>query len=116
MKIDDMDAIFQALAHSKRRRIIDIVGRNPGITVSEISKNFDVTRFAIMKHLTVLQGAGLLMTEKEGRQRKLYFNAVPIQMIYDRWTDDYSGYWAGMVTSIKYAAEQETREGKKNER
>ena len=58
-----------------------------------------------MKHLHVLEQAELIVSEKEGRQRKMYFNAVPIQMIYDRWTTEYSSIWAGRLTQIKYRIE-----------
>ena len=100
-----MDAVFQALAHESRRRILDLVKEMPGINVGAVASEFDVTRIAVMKHLAMLEDAGLLISEKDGRTRRLYFNAVPIQMIYDRWTTEYSAYWAGTVTRIKYLAE-----------
>ncbi|HBS34143.1 MAG TPA: transcriptional regulator, partial [Parvularcula sp.] len=62
-------------------------------------------RIAIMKHLAVLEAANLIVSQKDGRTRRLFFNAAPIRMIYDRWTDDYSGYWAGELTRLKYLAE-----------
>ena len=101
----DMDAVFQALAHESRRRMLDIVKEEPGIGVGALAAEFDVTRIAVMKHLTVLEDAGLIISEKDGRTRKLYFNAAPIQMIHDRWTTEYSAYWAGQLTRIKYLAE-----------
>ena len=58
-----------------------------------------------MKHLRVLEDAELLVSRKVGRTRELYFNAVPIQMIYDRWTTDYSRFWATQVTDIKFMLE-----------
>ena len=58
-----------------------------------------------MKHLAVLEEANLIVSRKDGRTRRLWFNAAPIQMIYDRWTDDYSAYWAGGLTRLKYLAE-----------
>ena len=61
-----------------------------------------------MKHLTALDVAGLVTSEKDGRKRRLYFNAAPIQMIHDRWTTEYSAYWAGQMTRIKYLAEAKT--------
>jgi DNA-binding transcriptional ArsR family regulator len=101
----DMDAVFQALANEHRRQILDIVKDQPGITVGSLAVNFDVSRIAVMKHLAVLELANLVISQKDGRTRRLYFNAAPIQMIYDRWTTEYSAYWAGKLTHIKYLAE-----------
>ena len=101
----DMDALLQALGNESRRRILDIVKVRPGIGVGELASEFDVSRIAVMKHLAVLEQANLIASEKEGRVRRLYFNAAPIQMIHDRWTSEYSAYWAGHVTRIKYLAE-----------
>ena len=101
----DMDAVFQALAHESRRHMLDIVKQEPGISVGALANEFDVSRIAVMKHLAVLEAAGLIISEKDGRTRKLYFNAAPIQMIHDRWTTEYSAYWAGQLTRIKYLAE-----------
>ena len=101
----DMDAVFQALAQESRRRMLDIVKQEPGISVGALAANFDVSRIAVMKHLAVLETAGLLISEKDGRTRRLYFNAAPIQMIHDRWTTEYSAYWAGEMIRIKYLAE-----------
>jgi DNA-binding transcriptional ArsR family regulator len=101
----DMDAVFAALAHETRRRILDLVKRRPGAAVGEIALEFDVSRIAVMKHLAALEDAGLLVSQKDGRLRRLYFNAAPIRMIYDRWTDDYSGYWAGEAARLKYVSE-----------
>ena len=101
----DMDAVFAALAHETRRRVLDLLRERPGAGVGEIAAQFDVSRIAIMKHLAVLEEAQLVVSQKDGRTRRLYFNAAPIRMIYDRWTDDYSGYWSGEITRLKYLAE-----------
>jgi len=101
----DMDAVFQALGNASRRRMLDIVKSKPGIRVGTLASEFDVSRIAVMKHLAVLEDANLIVSEKDGRTRRLYFNAAPIQMIHDRWTTEYSAYWAGQVTRIKYLAE-----------
>ena len=58
-----------------------------------------------MRHLTVLEEAGLIISDKRGRTRHLYMNAVPIQMIHDRWTSEYSALWSGRMLDIKYLAE-----------
>jgi len=107
---DDMDSVFQALAHQGRRRILDIVKERPGIGVGALAGEFDVSRIAVMKHLGVLEQAGLLVSERDGRKRRLYFNAVPIQMIHERWTTELSAYWSGNLTEIKYLAEMRARD------
>jgi predicted transcriptional regulator len=105
----DMDAVFQALANESRRRMLDIVKERPGIGVGDLANEFDVSRIAVMKHLGVLEQAGLLVSQKDGRTRRLYFNAVPIQMIHERWTTEYSAYWSSNLTRIKYLAESRAR-------
>ncbi len=101
-----MDNVFQALASAPRRRILDIVRETPGCNVSEVCRYFDVSRIAVMKHLAVLETAGLLISEKRGRTRRLFFNAAPIQLIYERWTTEYSGLWASRLTAFKRQVEQ----------
>ncbi len=101
----NMDAVFQALAHESRRHMLDIIKDEPGIGVGALASEFDVSRIAVMKHLTVLEKADLVISQIDGRMRKLYFNVVPIQMIHDRWTTEYSAYWAGQLTRLKYLAE-----------
>lgn len=105
MKPGSMDKLFHALASEARRKMLDVVAAQPGANVSEVCTHFDVSRIAVMKHLAVLQEAELLISEKQGRSRKLYFNAVPIQMIYERWTTDYSALWAGNLTAFKHQVE-----------
>lgn len=116
--LDDhnMDAVFQALAHESRRRMLDMVKECPGIGVGTLASEFDVSRIAVMKHLGVLEQAGLLVSEKDGRTRRLYFNAIPIQMIHDRWTTEYSAYWSGNLTRIKYLAEIRVRNEEKDKK
>ncbi|MBX3359193.1 MAG: helix-turn-helix transcriptional regulator [Phycisphaeraceae bacterium] len=101
MKSDDMDSIFHALAHATRRAILDHLAGHPGATVSGVAARFESSRIAVMKHLRVLEDAGLVHSQKAGRERRLFFNVVPIQLIYDRWTDRYSSFWAGRMADIK---------------
>lgn len=104
-----MTAVFHALAHETRRRVLDVLKAHPGIGVGELAGHFDVTRIAVMNHLAVLEKAGLVVSEKDGRTRRLHLNAAPLQMINDRWLDDYTGHWARKLTGIKYAAEAAAR-------
>ena len=102
-----MDAVFEALAHPDRRRILDLVKNNPGCYLNQICPRFQVSRIALMKHLRVLEACRLITSQQEGRRRRLYHNAVPIQMIYDRWTTEYSALWASHITRVKYAVESQ---------
>lgn len=95
------DAVFAALASPVRRRILDLLVDHPGMTVAAVSSHFDISRIAVMKHLSSLEAADLILSRKEGRERRLFFNPVPIQQIYDRWTDQYSAYWAARIGDIK---------------
>jgi len=102
----NMDQVFHALAHETRRNILDLLRDESGQAVGKLASKFDVSRIAIMNHLAVLESAGLVISKKEGRTRRLYLNIIPIQMIYDRWSNTYSEHWASKLTSIKYAAER----------
>ena len=106
---DDMNQVFAALAHTTRREILDRVRDAPGIAVGELAKSFDVTRIAVMNHLTVLTAAGLIISQKKGRSRHLYLNAMPIQMIHERWIDSYSDQWLDRMSMVKQTAEAVAR-------
>lgn len=108
MTPEAMDSVFQALAHADRRRILDLVRAAPGQSVGDVCGHFSTSRIAVMKHLRLLEEAGLLNTEKVGRVRRLYVNAVPIQMIHDRWVNGYVQFWAERMLDIKYAVEGAT--------
>src|SRR3954471_1350979 len=90
MSPDDLDIVFHALAHRDRRRILDLVRETPGCRVDDVSRQFETSRIAVMKHLRVLEKADLIHSEKVGRERRMYFNPVPIQLIYEAWTTEFS--------------------------
>ena len=114
MTDDQADHVFQALAHTHRRRMLDVVGSDPGIQVGRLAGYFDVSRIAVMNHLAVLEKAGLIVSERSGTTRKLYLNTVPIRLIYERWTDEFSGRWAGHLLDIKRAAENTMAKDRRN--
>lgn len=105
METSQQDRVFHALAHADRRRMLDLVRTDPGCTVKALCRHFDVSRIAVLKQLNVLEAAQLIVSEKAGRERHLYFNLVPIQQIYERWTDEYGGVWASHLTSLKHRIE-----------
>ena len=112
---DDLatDAVFAALAHPARRRILDLLVASPGSSVKAIAGHFDFSRIATMKHLATLESAELIISEKSGRVRKHYFNAIPIQRIYDRWTTSYGSFWAGRLADIQTRVEARESKGTK---
>lgn len=107
-----MDLVFSALSHRDRRKMLDLIREMPGCSVQDVAKYFDRSRIMVMKHLDVLSQAELVISRKVGRKRELFFNAVPIQMIYDRWTTEYSRFWATKALDLKLAIESRNQKGK----
>jgi DNA-binding transcriptional ArsR family regulator len=106
MKSESMDKLFHALASAPRREMMDIVRDRPGCSIVHVSRHFDVSRIAVMKHLRVLEEAGLIISEKRGRSRQLFFNPVPIQQIHERWTTEYSALCASQLIEFKRSVER----------
>jgi len=101
MKPDDLDNLFAALAHPQRRRILDLIRESPGITTADLTPHLGMSGVGVLKHVHILERAGLVLARREGRIRRLYFNVVPIQLVYDNWTDEYSRFWAGRIADLK---------------
>jgi DNA-binding transcriptional ArsR family regulator len=88
MKSDD-DLVFRALADPTRRHLLDQLFERDGRTLTELESELEMSRFGVMKHLRLLEEAGLVVTRREGRQKLHYLNPVPIRLIHDRWIDKY---------------------------
>lgn len=99
------EAIFRALADSTRRRLLDLLFERDGRTLKELEADQPMTRFGVMKHLRVLEEAGLITTRKAGRERLHYLNPVPIQLIADRWINKYAAARASALADLKAALE-----------
>jgi DNA-binding transcriptional ArsR family regulator len=84
-----MDAVFRALADKSRRRLLDRLRARNGQTLGEMCAGLDMTRQAVTKHLTILEEANLIATEKRGREKLHYLNPVPINEIAERWIGKY---------------------------
>ena len=94
--------MFKALADPTRRLLLDKLFEHDGMTLGELEAEVPgLTRFGVMKHLGVLEQAGLVVTRKRGRHKHHYLNAVPIRMIYERWIDKYRGRQAAALLDIK---------------
>ncbi len=88
--------------------MLDLLTAHPGMTVGAVASHFTMSRIAVMKHLAKLESADLVLSERAGRARRLYFNPVPIQLVYDRWTDQYTQYWGSRMADIKANVEAAT--------
>jgi len=107
MRTDELDATFFALSSDLRRRMLDLLKREGGCNVNHVCEFFsaEIGRHAVMKHLAALERGGLLVTAKDGRDKRLWFDPTPLQLIHERWTTEFSAYWAARLTRLKYDAE-----------
>jgi DNA-binding transcriptional ArsR family regulator len=96
-----VDAVFKALADPTRRSLLDELFKEDGQTLSALEGRLPMTRFGVMKHLRVLEEAGLVTTRKRGREKLHFLNPVPIRLIYDRWVSKYAEPWAATLTGLK---------------
>lgn len=109
--VSTLEPVFKALADVNRRRLLDQLFERDGQTLGELQACLpQMTRFGVMKHLDVLEDAGVITTRKVGREKFHYLNPVPIQQIYDRWVSRYMQPWTDALTSLKH--ELEAREGR----
>jgi uncharacterized protein YndB with AHSA1/START domain len=105
-----MDAVFKALADSTRRSLLDELFKQDGQTLSALEQRLPMTRFGVMKHLKVLEQAGLVITKKRGREKLHFLNAVPIRLVHDRWVSKYSEPWVATLSELKTRLEDRTME------
>ena len=97
----DVDAVFKALADPTRRSVLDELFRADGQTLSALEARFDITRFGVMKHLKVLEEAGLVVTKRRGREKLHFLNPVPIRLVHDRWVSKYAEPWTAELSKLK---------------
>ena len=96
-----MDAVFKALADSTRRSLLDELYELDGQTLSALERRLPMTRFGVMKHLKVLEEAGLVTTRRRGREKLHFLNPVPIRLVHDRWVSKYAEPWVATLTGLK---------------
>lgn len=95
------DAVFRALANSKRRQMLDAIKDAP-LTTGALCERFpDMDRCTVMQHLKVLEEADLVIARREGRERWNHLNALPIKAINDRWISQYAGHAMNVLTALK---------------
>jgi uncharacterized protein YndB with AHSA1/START domain len=96
-----VDEIFKALADPTRRELLDELFGNDGQTLGALEARFAITRFGVMKHLKVLEEAGLVVTRRRGREKLHFLNPVPIRLVHDRWVSKYSEPWVAGLSDLK---------------
>jgi uncharacterized protein YndB with AHSA1/START domain len=96
-----VDAVFKALADATRRDLLDELFRNDGQTLHALEARFEMTRYGVMKHLRVLEEAGLVVTRRRGREKLHFLNPVPIRLVHDRWVSKYAEPWAAGLSDLK---------------
>lgn len=102
---EDLEPVWRALSNAVRRAILDALMEGP-LTTGALDERFpDLSRFAVMQHLEVLEEADLVVPVRDGRHRYNYLNPVPIQRIYDRWVSRYMKPWTDALTSLKHELE-----------
>ena len=101
VEVTDDDRVFRALADPTRRFLLDRLFTRDGRTLTELESELEMTRFGVMKHLRVLEEAGLVVALRSGREKLHYLNPVPIRLIHDRWIDKYTERRVSALVELK---------------
>ncbi len=105
--VTDDDRVFKALAAPQRRFLLDQLFVRDGRTLSELESTLELTRHGVMKHLRILEDAGLVVTRRSGREKLHFLNPVPIRLIHDRWIDKFSKRQVSALAELKAKLEEE---------
>ena len=103
---DDDDGVFRALADPTRRFLLDLLFERDGRTLSELDAELEMTRFGVMKHLRLLEEAGLVVARRQGREKLHFLNPVPIRLIHDRWIDKFTEHRVAALVDLKSELEE----------
>ena len=102
----DDDEVFKALADPTRRHLLDRLFARDGRTLTALESELEMSRVGVMKHLRVLERAGLVVTRRSGREKLHYLNPVPIRLIHDRWIDKYTERQVSALADLKAELEE----------
>ena len=105
--MSDDDRVFKALADPTRRFLLDLLFAREGQTLTELESAVEMSRYGVMKHLKVLEEAGLVVARRSGREKLHFLNPVPIRLIHDRWIDKYTERHAAALVDLKHQLEEE---------
>jgi DNA-binding transcriptional ArsR family regulator len=104
--VPDDDRVFKALSDPTRRFLLDRLFARDGRTLTELESDLEMTRFGVMKHLRVLEDAGLVATRRRGREKLHFLNPVPIRLIHDRWIHKYAEHRISALAELKTELEE----------
>jgi DNA-binding transcriptional ArsR family regulator len=104
--VDDTP-VFKALADPTRRQLLDLLFERDGRTLTELESEFEMTRIGVMKHLRLLEDAGLVVTHRSGREKLHFLNPVPIRLLHDRWIDKYTEGRVSALADLKQHLEDQ---------
>jgi uncharacterized protein YndB with AHSA1/START domain len=105
--MEGVDTVFKALADPTRRSLLDELFEHDGQTLSALERRLPMTRYGVMKHLRLLEEAGLVVTRRRGREKLHFLNPVPIRLVHDRWVSKYAEPWAATLTGLKNRLEHD---------
>jgi DNA-binding transcriptional ArsR family regulator len=103
---NDDDRVFKALADPTRRHLLDRLFERDGRSLGELEGDLEMTRFGVMKHLRVLEEAGLVTSRRSGREKLHFLNPVPIRLVHDRWIDKFSEHRVAALADLKHTLEE----------
>jgi uncharacterized protein YndB with AHSA1/START domain/DNA-binding transcriptional ArsR family regulator len=105
-----MDDVFRALADPTRRSLLDELFKHDGQSLGELERRLPMTRFGVMKHLRLLEAAGLVTSKRRGREKLHFLNPVPIRLVHDRWVSKYAEPWVAGLSDLKHELEDRAME------
>jgi DNA-binding transcriptional ArsR family regulator len=100
-----VDEVFRALADPTRRALLVELFRQDGQSLGALEERFAMSRFGVMKHLKLLEEAGLVVTRRRGREKLHFLNPVPIRLVHDRWVGKFSEPWVSQLSDLKTRVE-----------
>lgn len=104
-----LDTVFKSLANSDRRAVLTVLNEHPGMTVNELAERVNISRYALMKHLKLLEDAGLVRPKRNGRSKELHYRPGPIRRLMEGWLADHANL-EQVEQQAKEAAERMTSE------
>jgi DNA-binding transcriptional ArsR family regulator len=102
----DDDLVFRALADRTRRHLLDRLHERDGRTLTGLESELAMSRFGVMKHLRVLEEAGLVVSRRRGREKLHFLNPMPIRLIHDRWINKYTEPRVSALAKLKTRLEE----------